>query len=1088
MQFLHFCSMRRTSIFSLLFCAGSLYAQLLQNEPFALQWQVRNNYRSSSNPLYWKHKTPTPGYWQQDVHYRIKAALDDTAERIDAKLELTYFNNSPDTLRQVFFHLYQNAFQPESYLDKLYGSNKVKPEWGRYEAQKLGTRVNHIACTHGSDLRQQFTPLKPWYDNTVMGMDLPFALNPGDSMVFRIDFNTWFDRGSVRRRMKVYDVDSGYKHFNTVHWYPRISVYDRKFGWDVQQHLEHEFYGDFGTFDVELYLPAHYVTEATGTLINPEQAYADGLREKADMSRYKTKEQAESLPLLLANPRMRRIWRYHAENVHDFAWTADPTYRMMETDWEGVKCVAIAEQRHAPKWQPTAGFVAFVVSTFSRDFGRYAYPKMVAADARDGMEYPMLTLDGGEWPSHQGLIAHEVGHNWFFGMVGNNETYRASLDEGFTQFLTSWCLRRYRNEFKHPNNIDDGTVYGRYLYDAMDQTDPILNTHSDDFNGALGHGGGYSHVYMKTATMLYNLEYVLGKERFLEAMKYYFNTWKIAHPYVEDFRQAVHESSKVDLVWFFDQWFETTKTADYAIKKVKKLEHNADGYQYSITLKRKGEMVMPLDLLVQTKSGENQMALIPNTYFRKEYVPAYESALHAIQKTTQAQNVWSGWANINREYTLKLRTSSPIQNVIIDPSQRLADVYQLDNRLNDRCVRLKSLRWNKVGDMHRYVWRVNPDIWYNKVDRVKLGISFSGNYAMRKHRLDGFFWVNAAAALDPESPKRSGNLFSLSLDYTNRIERLFEYNLRHEWLDGLQVAQAGISKRWAANTAYANYRYMKRWDMRYVFGGTLRDQFGNLPGWWDEARWGSERNASFNFGLKHDYRYVKGSGQMHLFARSSAPGSQVQYNWLGLEVINRNKLGKLDVSTRFFGQFSAQSLPFESALYAAGANPEQQWHDSKFTRSDWHNQFGRAQQQLIWQQGGGLNLRGFSNSLVAQNYGDSTVSLLRGNSGLSASAELDLDRLIRFAPKFTRNWLKADVYLFADAGLMRPTQAFRNYAPVLMANAGLGTAWTLSNVFGKRGAAPVTLRFDLPLLRNITPDGKAVMNQRFLVFGVNRSF
>jgi hypothetical protein len=116
------------------------------------------------------------------------------------------------------------------------------------------------------------------------------------------------------------------------------------------------------------------------------------------------------------------------------------------------------------------------------------------------------------------------------------------------------------------------------------------------------------------------------------------------------------------------------------------------------------------------------------------------------------------------------------------------------------------------------------------------------------------------------------------------------------------------------------------------------------------------------------------------------------------------------------------------------------------------------------------------------------VSLLRGNSGLSASAELDLDRLIRFAPKFTRNWLKADVYLFADAGLMRPTQAFRNYAPVLMANAGFGTAWTISNLFGKRGAAPITLRFDLPLLRNITPDGKPLMNQRFLVFGVNRSF
>ncbi len=1081
--------MRLFALFCLFCASGNLLAQWPASDAFALQWQVRNPYRSAGNPHYWKNKMPAPGYWQQDVHYRIRAALNDTAERIDGKMELVYYNNSPDTLRQVFFHLYQNAFQPESYLDKLFASNKVKPQWGPYEAQKLGTRVNMIACTHGSDLRQTFIRLTPWFDNTVMGMNLPFNLNPGDSMVFRLDFNTWFDRGSVRRRMKVYDVDSGYKHFNTVHWYPRISVYDRKFGWDVQQHLEHEFYGDFGTYDVELDLPAHYVNEATGTLINPEQAYADGLREKADMSRYKTPEQAKALPLLLANPRQRRIWRYHAENVHDFAWTADPTYRIMETDWEGVKCVAIAEQQHAPKWQPTADFVAFVVSTYSRDFGRYAYPKMVAADARDGMEYPMLTLDGGVWPSHQGLIAHEVGHNWFFGMVGNNETYRASLDEGFTQFLTSWCIRRYRNEFKHPNNVDDGTVYGRYLYDAMDQVDPILNTHSDDFSGALGHGGGYSHVYMKTATMLYNMEYVLGKERFSEAMKYYFNTWKIAHPYVEDFRQAVHESSKTDLVWFFDQWFETTKTADYAIKKVKQVNKDEQGYEYNITLRRKGEMVMPVDLLIQTKSGENRMVLIPNTYFRKEYVPSYESALIPVQKSVPAKDVWSGWANINREYTLKLETTSPISNVIIDPSQRLADVYQMDNRLKDRCIRLKSLYWNKSGDMHRYVWRINPDIWYNKVDRVKLGISFSGNYAMRKHRLDGFFWVNSTAALDPESPKRSGNLFSLSLDYHNRVGRLFEYNLRHEWLDGLQVAQAGISKKWAGNTAYANYRYMKRWDMRYVFGGTLRDQYGTLPGWWDDGRWGSERNASFNFGLKHDYRYVKGTGQIHLFARSSAPGSQVNYNWLGMEVINRNNLGKLDLHTRFFGQFSAQTLPFESALYASGANPEQMWHDSKFTRADWHNNFGRAQNQnLVWQQGGGLNLRGYANSLAPQNFGDSTVSLLRGNSGLSASAELDLDKLLRFAPKFTRNWLKADVYLFADAGLMRPTQASKGYPAVVMANAGVGSAWTISNLFGRRGAAPITLRFDVPIVRNITANGTPFLNKRFLVFGVNRSF
>ena len=137
-----------------------------------------------------------------------------------------------------------------------------------------------------------------------------------------------------------------------------------------------------------------------------------------------------------------------ANNVHDFAFTTDPTYRISEVEWNGIKCIALAQEQNAHAWQPTAKFVANVVKTYSQDFGMYAYPKMVAADARDGMEYPMLTLDGGNWPGHQYVIAHEVGHNWFFGMVGNNETYRACLDEGFTQFLTASFIPQTKEKKK----------------------------------------------------------------------------------------------------------------------------------------------------------------------------------------------------------------------------------------------------------------------------------------------------------------------------------------------------------------------------------------------------------------------------------------------------------------------------------------------------------------------------------------------------------------------------------------------------------------------------------------------------------------
>ena len=146
----------------------------------------------------------------------------------------------------------------------------------------------------------------------------------------------------------------------------------------------------------------------------------------------------------------RKTWKYHADNVHDFAFTADPTYRIDEREWDGIKTVAIVEERHCPKWKTAAQFAMDVIKCYSEDFGMYEYPKMVVADAQDGMEYPMLTLDAGVEPFFKGLFAHEIAHNWFYGMLGSNETYRAFMDEGFTQFLTVWSLEKLDGEIYSP--------------------------------------------------------------------------------------------------------------------------------------------------------------------------------------------------------------------------------------------------------------------------------------------------------------------------------------------------------------------------------------------------------------------------------------------------------------------------------------------------------------------------------------------------------------------------------------------------------------------------------------------------------------
>jgi aminopeptidase N len=216
-----------------------------------------DTYRNSDNHNYWKNRPPFPGYWQQDVHYVIKAELNDATDLIDGSEQLTYYNNSPDTLTFVYFHLYQNAFQPGSYLDDLTKNNGVTPHYGKHEKDTLGTVVDYV--------KNDGTDLKTKLDNTILKVYLSKPLYSGTSITFDIHFKTYYGTGDVRRRMKIFNA-FGFKHYDGVQWFPKISVYDRKFGWTADQHLNREFYGDYGTYDVDLTLPNIYILEATGNL------------------------------------------------------------------------------------------------------------------------------------------------------------------------------------------------------------------------------------------------------------------------------------------------------------------------------------------------------------------------------------------------------------------------------------------------------------------------------------------------------------------------------------------------------------------------------------------------------------------------------------------------------------------------------------------------------------------------------------------------------------------------------------------------------------------------------------------------------
>ena len=1042
-----------------------------------------STFQSSSNQYYWKNRKPYEGYWQQDVHYKINAAIDDKTDIIDGAEELTYYNNSPDELSFVYFHLYNNAQVKGSYLADLYKNNNLKNKFGKYQEQGLGTVVSKITC-NDVDLKMEL-------DNTVLKVYLTTPIKSGESITFKLNFKTYFDSGSIRNRMKMFN-SFGYKHYDVVHWYPRISVYDRKAGWDTDQHMDHEFYGDYGTFDVAFTFPNNYILDATGTLINKDDVLPAELRAKLDIKNFAKKPWNEKPSVVVEANGTTKTWMFHAENVHDFALTADPTYRIGETEWNGIKCVALVQEPHAIGWLNAADYTAKIIKTNSTDIGMYGYNKMVVADAQDGMEYPMLTLCGGFDPDYRDLFVHEISHNWFFGMVGSNETYRPMLDEGFTQFITCWTYERidgkqriayvpkskYVARFTEPDYVRNSEVYNGYMNSATKDVETFMALHSDMYNGAIRHGGGYSQVYMKTSTMLYNLQYTLGDSLFKAALSNYFNQWKFAHPYVEDFRNSVIQYTHVDLNWFFDEWIDGSKTIDYAVKSVKK--GKGEGV-YDITFKRNG-MQMPIDFAVVGKNDSVYYYHIPNTWFVK-------------QTKSQVLPRWIGWDNVQKTYTAKVTVPGGITNVIIDPSTRLADVNMLNNNQKFPIkYRFDSKIYNP-SDWTSYELYARPDIWYNGYDGVKAGLNLNGNYMAYKHIFDATVWFNFGRGqtyLDTATERSGKDLYdnvSFRFTYRTATDKFMKgssFYLSAKSLDGLNGYTVGFDRKDVKGknkvTLFFKSMYRKGLnDLPYLL----------LPKEWTP----NQLNNTINVGLEHSYNYGAGNGNINLGMRSTAVMSDYDYQNINLTMLNHTKLGKLLLHTRVYGQYgTGKNWASESSLFLAGANPEELM-ENKYTRSQ--GIFDPAWAEIgattnIFHYGGGLNLRGYSGYLAPQLQSDgSIVYTYKGNTGAALNAELEFSGLVKVK---RQNWLtktfKLTTYLFGDAGIInysKPGDAVLKMSD-LRADAGVGATLTIKKFGPLQTVEPLVLRFDMPLFLNKIPATDQNFVQYRFVIGVSRAF
>jgi aminopeptidase N len=722
-------------------------------------------------------------------------------------------------------------------------------------------------------------------------------------------------------------------------------------------------------------------------------------------------------------------------------------------------------------------------------------------------------------------------------MLGSNETYRAAMDEGFTQFADTWTCEqldgKYEIEYppanKYVRNYTEPTItrmqevyqgyLNNYIWGIGDFTenyegklnaphgvgnygykDITLNTHSDDFHGALGHGGGYGQVYFKTATMLYNLQYVLGDSLFFAAMRHYFNQWKFCHPYLEDFRNSITGFVHTDLTWFFDEWIDTPKDLDYGIQCIKKGKGKDE---YIIRFVRKGAMQMPLDFNVISKKDSLYKFYIPNTWFEK-------------QTTAKILPRWIGWGKVQPTYDATVTIPGGIDKVSIDTTLRLADINMLNNT---RPFPIKYYFDSKIyhsPDWTNYETFFGPSLWYNAYDGIKLGLHMHGDYMLFKDNINATLWFNTGILQNlPHSIPHINDhqIISFNLAYQTPTDNFIpnsSISLYGQSMDGLNEGKVifQMKDNSLKNTFYTQLQCLYRphiWDTNYLI----------YPQLWPTSAF----NNTASIGIKHDYKYsAAGRGTIDLRFKSSLLTPDYNYSQTSLTVLEYQKISKtLFLHARLFAQYgTGTNVPYESALYAAGTNPEGLL-DNAFTRAQGivpQSWAGYGSSEGHFQEGGGLNLRGYAGYVLPEVDSKGNLEFAySGNSGAAINAELDLNDpgntngkgyftnhpvnylnipalLSRFVQAVTKNDLNMTTYLFGDAGVINinPNNSRNLELSSIRADAGVGVALTVQHWGPLQTAKPLTIRFDMPLFLNEPPaSDKGFVQWRWL-FGISRCF
>lgn len=618
-----------------------------------------------------------PDRWQQAVKYRMAINVDTLSNRFTGKQQLEYSNQSSDKLDKVFYHLYWNAFQPNSSMDvrsRELGKILIngRPDWdGRVKDRIQQLKENEIGYQKIISLKMNGVPQPFKYHETILEVNLTRPILPKSTVVFDMEFEAQVPL-QVRRSGR--DNPQTGVRYSMSQWYPKICEYDYE-GWHPTPYVAREFYGVWGDFDVSIFIDPSYKLGGTGVLVN-----APAIGWGYD------KPGTELKPTATA----KRTWRFKAEKVHDFVWAADPDYKHIVQKVPNGPAIHVlyndkpGNLKNDSAWQKVADAAVTVLPYIEKHFGKYPYPQYSFIQGGDGgMEYPMATLVSG--PS-LGTAIHEWMHSWYQMMLGTNESLYAWMDEGFTSFAEDLVSRFYNKRAsiedyndalkKNPDNQelkrlmsalpeDHAGAYAGYFSLVKSGLEEPMTTHADHYNNNFAYS---VDAYSKGEVFMEQLGYITGAATRDKILLEYYNKWRYKHPNANDFIRIVETVSGMKLDWYKMYWVNTTKTIDYSIDSL--WEENGSS---KIRLKRIGQLPMPVDLQLTFKDGRTEMHSIPLNLM-------YGSKPN--ENPGQPFIVEEEWRWTHPVYTLSFKAKlTDLVRAEIDPSKRMADMERKNNLL-----------------------------------------------------------------------------------------------------------------------------------------------------------------------------------------------------------------------------------------------------------------------------------------------------------------------------------------------------------------------------------------------------------------------